>query len=403
MSEKNRLFVLGAQDPEMVAIETLLRGMGERICFACDENHKRVHPGNAYKAAGALVPRLVCAVCGADASAGWCQYCNGTEPGPSPVKENLDFVQISSDEEVILVECRFDERHPLQPGRVPVYTDPQAGGPIYFPSNGTEEFYGYQTVSVADHHREGDPGYGWLPEVFWLASSLGQVAKLAFKCEVSFLSHEEWERIEAEEPNGSPLLPHEPSWFGPAALRAVLEEALPAATALMVAAADHCLESAYRGKCPGVDPDDLMRWRIETRAAFQKRPIEAVLADVEAARKRLRDSVAEWTCPECGGSMFDPHTGTEQCQYCGGTGGGGPYKVARFDGLPSVPELPEAAAREGIPFVATVKEKDGREKVVLQAASPELVKRFLSGEIVPGLKDYYGDPARGFAGGYVAK
>jgi hypothetical protein len=38
--------------------------------------------------------------------------------------------------------------------------------------------------------------------------------------------------------------------------------------------------------------------------------------------------------------------------------------------------------------------------VVLMAAPPDLVRRFLSGEIVPGLVDYYGDPARGFAGGY---
>lgn len=44
----------------------------------------------------------------------------------------------------------------------------------------------------------------------------------------------------------------------------------------------------------------------------------------------------------------------------------------------------------------------GREKVVLQAVpqGSDLVHRFLAGEIVPGLKDYYGDPARGFAGGY---
>ena len=77
---KSRLFVLGASDPEMVAIETILRVCGEKISFACDENHKRVHPGNAYKAAGVLTPRCVCAICGADASTGWCQYCNGNEP-----------------------------------------------------------------------------------------------------------------------------------------------------------------------------------------------------------------------------------------------------------------------------------------------------------------------------------
>jgi hypothetical protein len=65
-----------------------------------------------------------------------------------------------------------------------------------------------------------------------------------------------------------------------------------------------------------------------------------------------------------------------------------------------VPELPEAAAREGIAFLATVRERDGREKVVLQAAPPELIAAFLRGDICPELVDRYGDPARGFAGGY---
>jgi alpha-D-ribose 1-methylphosphonate 5-triphosphate diphosphatase PhnM len=52
--------------------------------------------------------------------------------------------------------------------------------------------------------------------------------------------------------------------------------------------------------------------------------------------------------------------------------------------------------------IASVTDRDGRIKVVLQAAPPELVTQFMAGEIVPGLVDMYGDPARGFAGGYVA-
>ena len=67
-----------------------------------------------------------------------------------------------------------------------------------------------------------------------------------------------------------------------------------------------------------------------------------------------------------------------------------------------IPELPEAAAREGIPFLATPRDRDGREKVVLMSAPPDLVRQFLNGDLVPGLVDLYGDPARGFAGGYGA-
>ncbi len=302
---KSRLFVLGASDPEMVAIEAVLEAAGQKFVYALAGMGEltRVHPGNAYKFAGT----------------------SG---------------EFEDEDTVVLVECA-PEKALLETIR---------------------------TVVVVDHHRPGDPGYGQPAEKFFEASSLGQIRALVARITgVGFHEADENQRH------------------------------------AMVAAADHCLEAAYRGKCPGVDPDELMRWRVETRAAFQKRPAQEVLDDIEAARKRLREQVAEWTCPECDGSKFDPYAGTETCHYCGGSGGGGPYEVARFDGMPSIPELPEAAAREGIPFVATVVDKDGRKKVVLQAAPPELVKRFLAGEIVPGLTGLYGDPARGFAGGYVAK
>lgn len=182
------------------------------------------------------------------------------------------------------------------------------------------------TITLIDHHRPGDPGFGLPPSRFWEASSLGQICKL----------------------------------FG----------VEPTTELLTVAAADHCLAAAYRGECPGVDPDALMSWRAQSRAAFQGRSVESVLADVDAARARLRAVI-------------------------------GPEGFADLRGE-SIPELPEAAAREGIAFLSTVRDRDGREKVVLQAASPELVSRFLAGEIVPGLTGFYGDPARGFAGGYLS-
>jgi hypothetical protein len=42
---------------------------------------------------------------------------------------------------------------------------------------------------------------------------------------------------------------------------------------VLAAAADHCLAAAYRGECPGVDPDALMRWRVApSGAAAAPRP-----------------------------------------------------------------------------------------------------------------------------------
>src|SRR5690606_37923801 len=56
---------------------------------------------------------------------------------------------------------------------------------------------------------------------------------------------------------------------------------------VFAAAADHCLAAAYRGECPGVDTDALMRWRVAVRAEHQGRPVDELLDDVEQARVRL--------------------------------------------------------------------------------------------------------------------
>jgi len=69
----------------------------------------------------------------------------------------------------------------------------------------------------------------------------------------------------------------------------------------------------------------------------------------------------------------------------------------------NVPELPEASAREGMCFIADgLRDRDGRIKVVCQSGSPEQIHAFMTvWAPADGLTDIYGDPARGFAGGYV--
>src|SRR5690606_24161844 len=117
----------------------------------------------------------------------------------------------------------------------------------------------------------------------------------------------------------------------------------------LVAAADHCLAAAYRGECPGVDPEELMQWRAESRARFQRRPVEAVLADVERARAALREapvvSLAEGI-----------HARDLRGQQ--------------------IAELPEAAAREGLCFIAALDER-GRLKVVCQSGTPQQIGAFV--------------------------
>jgi len=285
MGTNTLFFILGAPDPEMAAIEELLRAHRIPVAYAAVRNCGdaetlcRVKPFEAYKAE-ATIPEIV----------------------KDPTTQ------------IVRVECEF-----------------------------VGEAASLNDSKLLDHHRPGDPGYGKDPKKYWEASSLGQVLKLLYpRC------NEFHENLK------------------------------------LVAAADHCLAAAYRGKCPGVDPDELMRWRISSRAKFQGRSEEEILRDVEAARDAIRMSRKILV------HYFDPEDREDL--------DGKVLSYANFLDI-HVPELPEAAAREGVCFVSTL--QDGR--TVCQAGSPDHIKAFLDGYVVGPLRDSYGDPERGFAGGKTCK
>ena len=118
-----------------------------------------------------------------------------------------------------------------------------------------------------------------------------------------------------------------------------------------------------------------MRWRAESRAAFQHRGVAAVLADVEATTAALR--AASCVILDVGVEVADMRSG-------------GPW-----------PELPEAAARAGITYLASLPANGGGEKVVLGAASAAEVQAFFGPfAAANGITGTYGDPERGFAGGF---
>ncbi len=308
------LFILGAPDPEMAAIESLLFAAGQRVAYAMVAG-VRVHPGNAYKALSvADVP-------------------GGTE-WPEEALHYLDRLRAQGGE-IVCVECALaDERYGM---------------------NGAYDSIDCAAmVTSIDHHRPGDPGYGLPPGQYLAASSLGQVLLLTHAHDGFARFDGCWYSYGPEGPNSDNYLLLQSRHDEPA------EE-------MLIAAADHCLAAAYRGECPGVDPDALMAWRARTRADFQGRPVAAVEADVAAARAAL--AVAP------------------KVEIAG-------VAVARFDA--TVPELPEAAARDGIPFLATLTER-GQNKTVLQAAPPQVVAAWMDSQRAAGLSPY-GDPARGFAG-----
>lgn len=388
--------VFGPADPEQQAAEKICKDVGIPFAYAAKDG-KRCHPGNAYQGTATI------------RGTGSIDY-----HGQPPVW--------------MLFEC--DVPSPV----------------------------GVKVVRC-DHHRSGDPGYGKSPAEYWEASSLGQLVNYFRKCGLlgdyegiwagdtfsdnglfgtgthDSLSnaidslkdcfghcyhHGKGVRIDVTTPEAN-------EWRKESTNKAHPKEVWDSKPKLeieiwcdgtggtwksgglaYVAAADHCLSAAYRGECPGVDPDALMQWRAESRAEFQKRPVKEVLADVEAARKKLREALYNSDtdryvhCSICNGQCDHPWGDARPRNGCPACVNGFSM-IADLRGE-SIPELPEAAARENIPFLAQVKDRDGREKISLMCAKPEMVERFLAGEFFSGeeqLVDMYGDPARGFAGGYI--
>ena len=187
---------------------------------------------------------------------------------------------------------------------------------------------------VVDHHRPGDPGFAKPAAEFWLGSSVGQLFEL---------------------------------------LRAKgLIQRQPSITEVSAAAGDHCPGGAYRGECPGVDPEALMQWRVATQATFRKSAVEEVMAEVEAGRKLIQTRL------KAGEAI--PHFAE------------------------TVPSLPEASLRECVAVSYEMDDKQsGRRKVGLLNASKEVCEQWMrEAPVRLGLVDVYGSPDRGYAGGYKA-
>lgn len=321
-----RVWVLGASDPEMAAIEAMLRERGEAVAYAAETpprggNPIRVTPGSAYRATHIL---------GA--------------PPPGGAEAAATTVVV----EVVWVE---------------------AGG-----SPGlAERWLGVDDDVVhhirCDHHRPGDPGYGRPPGEFWGASSIGQVAGL----------------------------------LGVA----------PTPRLRVAAAADHCLSAAYAGQCPGVAPGAVREYRRRERAEWLAAgPRAATAAACEAIAQALggapppRGDVRAW---EAAVEAAWVHTGTRiaaapRVELAPGVS----VADTREEALP---ELPEVAAQCGVAvlyrLVPPPGARDPRPKVGVIGAGAGTrpgeapIRAFLGGWArAAGLADIYGDPARGYAGGY---
>jgi hypothetical protein len=136
----------------------------------------------------------------------------------------------------------------------------------------------------------------------------------------------------------------------------------------IIAAADHCLMFAYQGLCPGVSPEALCAWREESRALSRGVTKDLLRTQIQAAMRAIEEAPKIVLANET---------------------------VAWFEEPPL--EIAEASARTAQPYTFMKKQDDGRVKAGIRSAPFHVVKAWLE---LCGLRNTYGDPARGFAGGY---
>lgn len=179
---------------------------------------------------------------------------------------------------------------------------------------------------IVDHHNLGDPGYDAPPSEFWEGSSIGQVSRLIGA------SHAE---------------------------------------SKLVAASDHCLSAAMRGECPGIDPDELMSWRIMARSAMAE--------------------IQPWLLRRMIGRAVERIEHLPRLNFRGVQ-----IVDASFD---TTPELRDAAALVHVPIITTRMNASGNLKIGLYGAQPDVVSSWLAMMEASGLADHtYGNPYREYAG-----
>lgn len=196
---------------------------------------------------------------------------------------------------------------------------------------------GITPVIKVDHHNPGDFGYGAPPDQFADAASISQV--------VNLLANEGYRTVYTVFPK----------WK-------------------LAAAGDHCPAAAYQGKCPGISVEEFREYRLAGAAEFQKKDIEVLRAEVNAGMEMLQ------------GLEYVHHKGV---------------KWKNAVGI-QVPQLPHVAAMLAMPTSYSMfLPKENETKVgIIGSDDPAVIEawiEFHSDKLVR----LYGDPARGFAGGYL--
>lgn len=236
---KPPLWVLGAADREMAAIETLLKGAQQEIVYAYDTNGIRVTNFNAYKA------------------------------------ELPGVLKRDPETSVITVECNWSHKYrSVKLRRLFAISDRMYGHWI-------------DVISTATLAKE-----------FMAISSLGKVIRYLVERDLGPLWPQHAQTIRKERHTKGDIYYHlDWGWVVQTQTNETFME-IPKELVL-VAAGDMCLNLAYRGQACGVDAWELRRFRTKQRAAYKfihEEVLDQLLnSTINILRERTHGGIADLT------------------------------------------------------------------------------------------------------------
>ena len=219
-------------------------------------------------------------------------------------------------------------------------------------------FEGFEPkVVVIDHHRPGDPGYDCEAGDYWRGSSLGQACKL--------LHVEPTEHLR------------------------------------IIAALDHCPRQAMAGSCPGVNRLLAAKGR-RAQIDEEHKPVggyipgEGMYKTIEEIIISARIEILYSPFIEIGWPVRDLRSRDCGLDSHGGWTSQPGYSASYLCAIQAALELKESILMEHQDY------KSGPRKLYVNAAFPSIVKEFMENwGPAQGLTGIYGNPQRGYAGGYI--
>ena len=231
-------------------------------------------------------------------------------------------------------------------------------------------------IILLDHHNQDDVGYNLKFDQYVEASSIGQVLRYLFlNKEFSFKLKNvlETDLGFSEDYSVGTFFFQNDKWLiqGHNNFALVIPKEV-----LMIASSDHCLKDAYLGLCLGFSKEELLDHRIRILSKNTRYPFEEVQGFINNFMEKIKkynDVIADLTYKDIEGNYSSK------------------YLFIR-----------EASLILNKPIAIKVKEK-GFEKLMLLGLEDFHVKDFLSKSNFKGfkLKNTFGVPSRGYAGGHV--